>query len=66
MTYEHFVGKTCDRADAEHVQVLENNEDNLSARRIKAIFENCISTICRDILNYSNSILYVYIPVEMG
>ena len=66
INYEHFVDKILDIYDVEYVKILENNEDNLSARRIKTIFENCISTICRDILNYSNSILYVYIPVEMG
>ena len=66
INYEHFVDKILDIYDVEYVKILENNEYNLSARRIKTIFENCISTICRDILNYSNSILYVYIPVEMG
>ena len=66
INYEHFVDKILDIYDVEYVKILENNEDNLSARRIKTIFENCISTICRDILNYSHSILYMYIPVEMG
>ncbi len=66
INYEHFVDKILDIYDVEYVKILENNEYNLSTRRIKTIFENCISTICRDILNYSHSILYMYIPVEMG
>lgn len=66
INYEHFVDKILDIYDTEYVKILENNEDNLSTRRIKTIFENCVSTVCRDILNYSHSILDIYFPVEMS
>lgn len=66
INYEHFVDKILDIYDTEYVKIIENNEDNLSTRRIKTIFENCVSTIYRDILNYSHSILDIYFPVEMS
>ena len=66
INYEHFVDKILDIYDTEYVKILENNEDNLITRRIKTIFENCVSTVCRDILNYTYSILDIYFPVEMS
>ena len=66
INYEHFADKILDIYNTEYVKILENNEDNLSTRRIKAIFENCVSTVCRDILNYTYSILDIYFPVEMS
>lgn len=66
INYEHFVDKILDVYNTEYVKIIENNEDNLSTRRIKTIFENCVSTMCRDILNYSRSILDIYFPVEMS
>lgn len=66
INYEHFVNEILDIYNTEYVKIIENNEDNLSTRRIKAIFENCVSTVCRDILNYSHSILDIYFPVEMS
>ena len=66
INYEHFADKILDIYNTEYVKILENNEDNLSTRRIKAIFENCVSTGCRDILNYTYSILDIYFPVEMS
>ena len=66
INYEHFADKILDIYDTEYVKIIENNEDNLSTRRIKAIFENCVSTVCRDILNYTYSILDIYFPVEMS
>ena len=63
--YEKFADGILD-IYKEYVDIIENNTDNLCTRKLKTIFENCISLNFRDIFKYEYSVLDIYIPVEIS